>query len=159
VDNLVAETPAIGILKTHEFDDAMFYSVLCQCGNPDDMIEFNVELETDSCNIVLNTYFTPKTAYWNRLVDDSGDIESAWLWSIDYYIRSIINRWYSRVLVMWELLTKGYVQYQQSTIMSEQQALNYAAAINQSIEDLRKFKKNMDVKREEKYSSEEQGGC
>mgnify|MGYP003349974745 CR=1 FL=1 len=58
------ETPATGIMKTHDFGDAMYYAVSCQCGNPDDMINFSVELEVDSWNIVLNTEFTPKSAYW-----------------------------------------------------------------------------------------------
>ena len=70
---LKAEAPAIGILKTHDFGDSMYYTIVCQCGNLDDMIDFSVELEADSQNIVLATIFTPKTAYWNRLVNSSNN--------------------------------------------------------------------------------------
>jgi hypothetical protein len=159
MDNLIAETPAIGILKTHDFGDSMHYTVFCQCQNPDDMIKFDLELEVDAWNIVLNTYFTPKSEYWKRLVNDTGNFDNSWLWSIDSAIRSLINGLHHRIMVSWDVWTKGYVQYHQSTIMSEQQALNYAATINQSIEDLRTFRENQKSKREEKYSSEEQGGC
>ena len=51
-----------------------------------------------------------------------------------------INSFYHRLQVTWEVWTQGYVTYHQTTIMSEQQALNYATTINQSIKDLRKFK-------------------
>lgn len=138
---LKAEDPAIGILKTHDFGDSMYYTIVCQCGNLDDMIDFSVELEADSQNIVLATIFTPKTAYWNRLVNSSNNyISNSWLWSVDYSFRSFINSFYHRLQVTWEVWTQGYVTYHQTTIMSEQQALNYAATINQSIKDLRKFK-------------------
>lgn len=162
MDNLQSEKPAIGILKSHDFGDSIFYSVPCQCGNPDDMIDFSLELEADSWNIVLNTAFTPKTAYWNRLVDDNGNFESSWLWSIDNKIRSLINGLYSRIIVTYEVWTTGYVKYYQSTIMSEQQALNYAAAINQSIQDLRKFKKDLEKNqnnRKEKIETDAEDGC
>ena len=43
-------------------------------------------------------------------------------------------------MVTWEVWTKGYVKYYQTTIMTEQQAINYAATIYQSVEDLKKFK-------------------
>lgn len=136
MSKLVPEKPATGIMKSHDFGDAIFYKVDCQCGNPDDMINFNLEIEADSHNIVLNTYFTPKSAYWERLVNDYGKFENSWLWSIDTSVRSIINGLYSRIAISWVLWTKGYIKYSQSTIMTEQQALNYATAIMQSIDDL-----------------------
>lgn len=156
---LTAEQPATGILKTHDFGDSMYYKVICQCGSPDDEIEFDLELEADAWNIVLNTWFTPKTAYWKRLVNDTGNFENSWLWSIDYKIRSIINGLYHRVMVTLEVWSQGYVKYYQSTVMSEQQALNYAATINQSIDDLRTFKKNMNEKQKEKIETDAEDGC
>ena len=153
---LKAEQPATGIFKSHDFGDSMYYSVACQCGNTDDMIDFSIELESDAWNIVLNTEFTPKSPYWKRLVNDSGNFENSWLRSIDYNIRAMINGLYHKVMVTWEVWTKGYVKYYQSTIMSEQQALNYASTINQSIQDLRNFRQNLDDK---KYVSDAEDGC
>ena len=144
---LKAQTPALGILKTHDFGDSMYYTIVCQCGSPDDMIDFSVELAADEQSIELHTVFTPKTAYWQKIVNDTSNFDNSWLWSIDYSIRYAINSFYHRLQVTWEVWTHGYVKYHQTTIMSEQQALNYAAIINQSIEDLRKFKQVRDAKR------------
>ena len=156
---LKEEKPAIGIMKTHDFGDAMYYAVSCQCGNPDDMINFSVELETDSWNIVLNTEFTPKSAYWKTPFNETSDFENSFLWSLDYTTRCFLNRLYHRINTTWELWTKGYITYSQSTVMNEQQALNYAATINQSIEDLRTFRNNLDIKRKENIDTDAEDGC
>ena len=145
---LIAETPALGILKTYDFGDAMYYTIVCQCGNPDDMIDFSVELEADERYITMNTEFTPKTAYWKRLLDDNSKFTNSWLWDIDYTARCMINGFYHRVMITWEVWIRGYVKYHQTTIMTEQQALNYAATIHKSIQDLRKFKQQKDKKHE-----------
>jgi len=138
---LKAETPALGILKTHDFGNEIYYTIVCECGSLDDMIDFSIELEADEHCITLNTTFTPKTAYWNRLVDsNNSNIKNSWLWSIDDSLRSLINCMHHRLQVTWEVWVHGYVKYHQTTMMSEQQALNYAATINQSIKDLRKLK-------------------
>lgn len=142
---LKAETPATGILKTHDFGDSKYYKITCDCGNPDDMVDFSVELAADAWSIELNTTFTPKTAWWDNLVNQNyGLFESSWLWSIEYSIRRLINTIYHRCKVTYEVWTKGYVKYSQCTIMCEQQALNYAATINQAIADLQTFKRDLD---------------
>lgn len=138
---LKAEIPATGILKTHDFGDSKYYKITCECGSPEDMITFSVELSVDAWNIELNTDFTPKTAWWDNLVDQNyGLFKSSWLWSIEYSIRRLINTIYHRCKVTYEVWTNGYVEYSQTTLMSEQQALNYAATINQAIEELRIFR-------------------
>ena len=156
---ITAQQPAEGILKTHDFGDAMYYTVMCQCQNPDDMIHFSVELEADAWNIVLNSDFTPKSPYWKRLVKENGGFDNSFLWSIDCSIRSLINSLYHKFMVTWEVWTQGYVKYYQSTIMSEQQALNYAATINQSIEDLRKFKQTINNNSNDKIDTDANDGC
>jgi hypothetical protein len=39
------------------------------------------------------------------------------------------------------LLTKGYVEYEANIIMTRQQAINYAAVLQQAVEDVETFKK------------------
>ena len=124
-----------------------------------DMINFSVELETDSWNIVLNTEFTPKSAYWKTPFNETSNFENSFLWSLDYTTRCFLNRLYHRFNTTWELWTKGYITYSQSTVMNEQQALNYAATINQSIEDLRTFRNNLDIKRKENIDTDAEDGC
>jgi len=41
----------------------------------------------------------------------------------------------------WNLWFNGYLKYQQSTIMSTQQALNYAEALKSAVEDCQEFRK------------------
>jgi hypothetical protein len=43
-----------------------------------------------------------------------------------------MNRWQK----IWCLLTRGYIEYETSIIMSEQQALNYAATLEKAVADL-----------------------
>lgn len=135
-----AEKPATGILKNYDFGNAMYYTIVCQCGSLDDMVEFS--LEVDRYTITMNTEFTPKSAYWKNLVEEDSNFKNTWLWSLEIGVRSFINSLYHRVMVTWEVWSKGYVKYYQSTIMSEQQAINYADTIYQSIEDLKKFKED-----------------
>jgi hypothetical protein len=137
---LTAQKPAQGILQTHAFGDSMHYAITCECGHPDDMIDFSIELEADDYNIVLNTEFTPRIAYWERLISDCSSFENPWLYSIDGSIRGIINHLYFKVRMTYDIWFTGHIKYHQTTVMTEQQALNYAAIINQSIKDLRKFR-------------------
>jgi hypothetical protein len=39
------------------------------------------------------------------------------------------------------LLTKGYIEYQASIIMTEQQTLNYAETLKKAVQDVKNFKK------------------
>ena len=42
---------------------------------------------------------------------------------------------------MWDLLTKGYVKYESSLIMKEQEALNYAELLKTAVNDSKEFRK------------------
>jgi hypothetical protein len=41
----------------------------------------------------------------------------------------------------WDLWFNGYLKYQQSTIMTEQQTLNYAETLKAAIKDCKDFRK------------------
>jgi len=41
---------------------------------------------------------------------------------------------------MWCLLTRGYVEYEASIIMSEQAALNYAHTLISAVNDVKEFR-------------------
>jgi len=152
---LTAEIPAAGIMKTNDFGDSIYYAVACQCGNPDDMIRFSVELEVDSYEITLNTEFTTKSSYWKTPFKETSNFNNSTLWSIDYCTRRFLNSIYHRVITSWEVWVYGYITHYESTIMSEQQALNYANTIMQSIENLNQLKS----KNKEKYETDAQDGC
>jgi hypothetical protein len=105
-----AQTPAEGILKKNNWGDAMTYQVVCECGQSDH--EHMVWIEASDTGVEVQVYVTVKTNFWSR------------------------TRWSH----MWQLLTQGYVDYEASLIMTEQQAMNYASTLHHAVEDVTKFK-------------------
>jgi hypothetical protein len=103
---MTPETPAEGILKLKEFEDAKTYQVVCECGADDH--NHTVWVETDSNSITVTTYTKQKSRFWEQ------------------------SRWST----IWTLLIQGYVEYEASIIMTRQQALNYAATLEQAVTDL-----------------------
>jgi hypothetical protein len=114
---LSAQTPAEGILLHRDFGDARFYTVPCDCCASDCVHE--VCVEADETGISVTTYTTQKTNWWSQ------------------------NRWQ----VIWQLLTRGYVKYEASIIMTEQQALNYARVLESATVDVAAFRKQRQAKK------------
>lgn len=110
-----AEKPAQGILKKNDWGDAKSYKISCDCGSDDHM--HNVWVEADESDITVTTYTMQKTNFWS------------------------MARWHH----IWTLLTKGYVEYEASIIMSQQQALNYAETLKSAIADVETFRKKQNA--------------
>ena len=106
-----AQTPAKGILLRKDWGDAKSYTVTCECCGSD--CAHNVWIEADETGVTDNTYTEQKTNFWS------------------------MNRWQ----LIWKLLTTGYVKYEASIIMSEQQAVNYADTLKSAVKDVKTFKK------------------
>ena len=47
----------------------------------------------------------------------------------------------NRFQTIWTLLTKGYVEYEGTVIMTQQQAVNYAETLKSAVTDVEKFRK------------------
>jgi hypothetical protein len=107
-----AQKPAEGILLRKDWGDTKMYSVECDCGSDDHAHEIFVE--ADECGVTVTTYTRQKTKWWKL----------------------------NRFQIIWTLLTKGYVEYEANLIMTRQQALNYATILNQSVDDVEKFRKS-----------------
>jgi hypothetical protein len=105
------QTPAEGILLRKDYGDAKSYNVPCECCGSD--CEHNVWIEADDYGVTTTTYTQQKTKWWE------------------------LNRWQ----VIWRLLTKGYVEYEATIIMSQQQALNYAKVLESAAHDVAVFRK------------------
>ena len=101
------QTPAEGILKRNEWGDSVAYQVACTCG--DSAHDHTVWIEIDDTQeVMVTTYTTQKSKWWEQ------------------------SRWRT----IWLLLTRGYVEYEATIIMTQQQALNYAATLKQAVADL-----------------------
>jgi hypothetical protein len=106
-----AEIPAEGIYKKHEWGDAISYGVACECSDPNH--QHDVWIEADDTGVTVTTYTQQKSKWWEL----------------------------NRFKIIWILLTKGYIEYEASLIMTEQQAFNYAETLKRSIESVKQFKK------------------
>lgn len=152
-----AETPAQGIMKTSDFGDSKFYKVVCNCGQPDHEIDFEVEAADTGINV--NTYVTVKTDCWSETFKKRYDIDSIWLQELDWAIKDLVNGFVSRVKLTWTVWSKGYIKTESTIAMTEQQAFNYAQTIKTAVQDVIEFKSRNNVKNNVTTKLAEQGDC
>jgi hypothetical protein len=144
MSKLTPQEPAIGIYAYPQFskkDDMKMYTVPCTCMNEDDSITFTVEV--DEYSITVSTYTTQKTDWWSDPFKRNDAINldrPSWFVSIDYTIRSMLNSLWHRISVTRDVWIHGYVSYQASTLMSAQQAINYANALTTAVEHYEEMK-------------------
>lgn len=134
-----AQVPAEGITKTHEWGTSKMYKITCQCGNPDDDIDF--EVEADETGVTVTTYNTQKTNFWEEAIPVEYQINDPWYGEIQTVSTNVWNGFVRRCKLTWSIWFKGYVEYQSTTIMTEQQALNYAETLKSAILDVQQLRK------------------
>jgi hypothetical protein len=105
------QLPAEGIYKHREWSDSVMYGVTCECTDPTH--QHDVWIEAEDSGVTVTTYTQQKTKWWEL----------------------------NRFKIIWCLLTKGYIEYQASIIMTEQQALNYSETLKKAIADVKEFRK------------------
>lgn len=133
-----AEKPAEGILKRSDFGDSKFYQVVCGCGQ--EYHDHNLEVEAADTGVNVNLYITVKTDYWSELVKKRYDIDNPWLQEVDWFAKDLINGLWTRLKVTWQLWTTGAVTAQSTIAMTEQQSVNYAETLKQSVKDVKTFR-------------------
>lgn len=106
------QTPAEGILLHKDYGDSVMYTVACECSDPNHAHQIWVEAE--DIGVTVTTYTQQKTKWWEA------------------------SRWRT----IWTLLTRGYVEYEATLIMTEQQALNYGSTLIKSVSDCKQFRSN-----------------
>jgi hypothetical protein len=133
------ETPASGILKVNDFGNSKWYHVVCGCGQPDHTL--TVEVEADETGVHVNTYATVKTDFWSNAIEKRYDIDNAWLQKFDWFWKDCVNGFIARVKLTWNIWFNGYIRTETTTLMSEQQALNFAETLKSAITDVKEFNK------------------
>ena len=113
---MTAQMPAEGVMIQKDYGDAKVYKVACECG--DGNHTHQVWVEADETGVAVTTYTQQKTRWWE------------------------LNRWQQ----IWQLLTRGYIEYEGSVIMTEQQSLNYAETLKKAIEDVKQFRDTRQAK-------------
>ena len=111
---MIVEKPAEGILKRNDWGNSKSYNVACNCCGSD--CEHNVWVEADETGVFVTTYTQQKTKWWSL----------------------------NRFQIIWTLLTKGYIEYEASIIMTEQQTHNYANTLLSAVDDVKNFKEVKD---------------
>jgi hypothetical protein len=121
------EKPAVGILKIGEFDSSRSYRIDCQCGSADDTIYLDVE--ADSTHVYVAHYVKVKSRWWTN--------EDRWYLFRQFWLRlkQTYNIWF-----------RGYLEYEAETLMSEQQAYNYAHTILEAVKDVKQFRQERQSK-------------
>ena len=104
------ETPAIGIMKTGEFGKSVLYHIRCECGNPDDA--HDLEVEADEYDIKVHIYATVHTKWWE------------------------MKTWKQ----IWEILKNGHAEYQTTLVMNEQTAINYAETLKSAVSKMKEIR-------------------
>jgi hypothetical protein len=113
---LATQTPAEGILLHKDFGDAKYYTVTCECCSTD--CAHTVCVEAEDTGVIVTTYTQQKTKWWEL----------------------------NRFQIIWRLLTRGYIEYEASIIMSRQQAINYAAVLTSASKDVEVFRRQRQAK-------------
>lgn len=104
-----AETPAKGVLLVNDWGSNKMYKTVCECGSDD--CTHTIDIEAEETEVTVTIYTRTKTNFWSK------------------------SRWYH----IWQLLTKGYTDYETSIIMSKQVALNYAFVLQSAVKDIEEF--------------------
>jgi len=123
-----SQTPAQGISLNRDFGDAKYFTVRCQCGNKDDDIEMFVELDREYGDITVSFNVISTTHWW-----EASKLDHHWL-------RNIWNAVAHRCKVTWDIWVHGRAEYQTYTVLDQQTALNFAAALQQSVQDIQEHK-------------------
>jgi hypothetical protein len=134
--DLRPQEPAEGILKSHDWGNSKMYHIVCTCGNSDDAIE--VEIEADQ-EVTVTHYVTVKTDWWTETIEKRYDIDNEVLQEIDWFAKNFINGLITRIKLTWSIWVHGYLKYQATTVMSEQQAINYAETLKSASKDVKEF--------------------
>lgn len=135
---MTPQTPAEGVMLTRDFGDAKFFRVGCSCGDPDHDFTFEVEFDNENQCVTMHTWTTQKTDVWSEYLPQTSGCEvNSRFWSANYTVRKWFNECYRRITQAYKLLVHGYITFEQDIVMSEQQALNYANVIAQTISEIK----------------------
>jgi hypothetical protein len=109
---MTAQTPAQGVLLVNNWGTSKMYKAVCDCG--DDDCTHTIDVEAEDTGVTVTIYTKTRTNFWSK------------------------TRWQH----IWTLLTKGYVEFDTSLIMTKQVALNYASVLQSAVSDVEELRKN-----------------
>jgi hypothetical protein len=137
------QKPAEGIMLGKDFGNSKFYTVACSCGSIDHATDFEVEAN-EFFEVSVNTYFKQYSQYAHVYYHDCyfENTKHPFLLQVEYGIRQMLAELKLKLKVTANIWFKGYVEYNQCFLMTEQQALNYAQVLQDAVADVKEFNKS-----------------
>ena len=135
-----AQTPAEGILLRKDFGDTKSYVVECECGCGEHA--HHVWVEADEGGVTVQTFVELKTDWWTETVEKRYDIDNNLAQWYDWFWKDIWNGLITRLRLTRDIWFHGYVKYEATLIMNQQQTLNYAETLKSAMADVEEFRKN-----------------
>ena len=153
------QTPAEGIMKTHDWGHSKMYKVTCSCGQL--YHDHDIDVEADKTGVNVSIYATMKTNYWTETVEKRYDIDNPWQQEFDWFWKDLVNSTIRKIKLTWELWTTGAVTTETTIHMTEQQALNYAETLKSAVKDVKSFETEQKAKKENKaaFKQAQEGDC
>jgi uncharacterized protein YchJ len=136
---MTPQDPAQGILLHRDYGKAMTYIVACDCGNGD--CEHQVWIEAEDTGVTVCTYTTQKTDFWSEAVQPDCTIDDDVMRWYNWFWTGLWNGLVRRLKLSKDIWIHGYVKYEASLMMNEQQALNYAEVLKKAIDNVKEFRK------------------
>lgn len=106
-----SQKPAQGVLVVNEWGTSKMYKAVCECGNDD--CTHTIDIEAEDTGVTVTIYTRTRTNFWSK------------------------TRWQH----IWQLLTKGYTDFETSIIMKKQVAFNYADMLKLAVKDVEELRK------------------
>lgn len=136
-----AETPALGISKLRSYDsNAMVYKIDCECCDPNHYHIVEVEADKEVNEVIVHIYTETTTDYWTEYVEQSSKTDNDYLYHLRWNIAYAINESVRRIKIATRAIFRGCIQREATLILNKQQALNYARAVEKSVQDLEESK-------------------
>lgn len=110
-----AQTPAQGISIDHEYDEAKVFNVECECTADDHAVKMWIEVQRDRACPEIEVSFYVVT------------------WTREFW-----KDWPARLRAVWNILVHGVHRQEHHMILTSQAAVNFAAAIQNTVMDLEK---------------------
>ena len=123
------EKPATGIMKLHEYPNAVWYDVACDCGSKDHFHSIWVMKDSETGLIEVNIATEATTDCWTKNLEYDYDDRF-------YWIKSVVDEIITRSKLIWKILIHGYVKRESYVLLNQQQAVNYANALLESVRSM-----------------------
>jgi hypothetical protein len=105
------EKPAQGVLQINDWGTSKMYKAVCECGSDD--CTHTIDIESENTGVTVTIYTKTRTNFWSK------------------------SRW----VHIWNLLVKGYTDFETCIVMNKQAALNYANVLQTASKDVEEFRK------------------